>query len=348
MELDLDTFLTTIYCIADDLYRAEFAAQKPLRPGPTPKLSDSEVITLALLAQWQRNRSERAFLRYAQNHWRSYFPKFLSQSAFNRRMRDLAGVICQLGPAIAAQTAKSLGVASVFEVLDGVAAPLMKRCRGRRHRLFADDEAAFGWGGSDRDWYYGVQMLAAVNDIGMITGFVFGPANTEIHWLAEALLRWRRYPEAPQPTAAELASILGPSHKMGGRRLGPTGPIRSGGGVGRSADSSYLADRGLRGRKWGLHWRDDYGAVVLTKVDYDTIACPEERNRWQRWLGSLRQVVETVNNWLTNRFGLTYPKARTPWGLLARLGAKVAAFNAAIHINLLTNRETFAIFDPFE
>ena len=93
MELDLDTFLTTMYCIADDLYRAEFAAQQPLRPGPAPKLSNSEVITLALLAQWQRNRSERAFLRYAHNHWRSYFPNLLSQSAFNRRMRDLAGVI---------------------------------------------------------------------------------------------------------------------------------------------------------------------------------------------------------------------------------------------------------------
>src|SRR5688572_30609540 len=98
MELDLDTFLTAVYCVVDDLYRSEFARAKPARPGPRPRLSDGEVLTLAVLAQWQRGRSERAFLRYAGRHWRSDFPRLLSQSAFNRRARDLAGVLCALGP----------------------------------------------------------------------------------------------------------------------------------------------------------------------------------------------------------------------------------------------------------
>src|SRR5439155_21186115 len=97
MDLDLDTFLTTVYCVVDDLYRAEFAPAKPVRPGPRPRLSDGEVLALAILAQWQRGRSERAFLRYAGRRWRGYFPRLLSQSAFNRRARDLAGVLCALG-----------------------------------------------------------------------------------------------------------------------------------------------------------------------------------------------------------------------------------------------------------
>lgn len=91
MELDLDTFLVTVYCVCDDLYRQQFAAAKPARPGPQPELSDSEVLTLAVLAQWQPRNSESAFVQYAATHWRAYFPRLLSQEAFNRRVRDLGG-----------------------------------------------------------------------------------------------------------------------------------------------------------------------------------------------------------------------------------------------------------------
>ena len=53
MEIDLDTFLTTVYDITDTLYQRDYAPHKPARPGKKPELSDSEVLTLALLAQWQ-------------------------------------------------------------------------------------------------------------------------------------------------------------------------------------------------------------------------------------------------------------------------------------------------------
>ncbi len=46
MELDLETFLTTVYCIVDEVYQATFAPKKPIRRGHQPALSDSEVITV--------------------------------------------------------------------------------------------------------------------------------------------------------------------------------------------------------------------------------------------------------------------------------------------------------------
>ncbi len=73
MELDVDTFLTTVYCIVDELYQRHYAPHKPRRPGPRPEMSDSEVLTVTILAQWQQDRSERAFLKYAGRHWRGYF-----------------------------------------------------------------------------------------------------------------------------------------------------------------------------------------------------------------------------------------------------------------------------------
>jgi hypothetical protein len=47
-------------------------------------LSDAEVLTLAILAQWSRWCSERDFFRFADTHLRGYFPNLLSPSQLNR------------------------------------------------------------------------------------------------------------------------------------------------------------------------------------------------------------------------------------------------------------------------
>jgi hypothetical protein len=344
MELDLDTFLVTVYCVIDDLYHETFAAHKPGRPGAEPEMSDSEVLTVVVLTQWQPSRSESAFLGYVRQHWRAYFPRVLSQSAFNRRARDLMGVLCALGPVISQRLDQALGSAPPYEVLDTVPVPLMRRCRGDRHHLFGL-EAALGQGGSDQDWYYGVALLGAITSRGLIAGFVLGPANTQERWLAEALLRWRQAPTAAPPSAADLLPVLGPSHKRGGRR-GPTGPLAPRQGVGTVNGAPYVADLGFAGQAWQQHWAQDYGARVLTKADYAQGAAPADPQAAARWVASLRQVVETVFYTLSARFGLTFPRARTYWGLLTRLSAKIAAFNLAVYVNHLFNRPVFAIFDP--
>jgi hypothetical protein len=336
MDTDLDTFLTTVYVMVDELYERDYAPHKPSRPGRRPIVSDSEVLTLGLLAQWQRSRSEREFLRTARKPLAPYFPRWLSQSAFNRRLRDLVGVLAHLVPVIAARTAALLGP-SAYEVLDGVPVPLARRCRGQRHRCFAN-EAAIGRGGSDHDWFFGQRTVLSVDAHGSITGAVSGPANTEEHWLAEALFRWRRAPSAPAPTAAQLDPLLGPTHRPGGHRQGPSGPLSLRGAVGSVPDAVYLGDLGYQGAEWIRHWRECYGAQVLTKAAYRSRA-------GRRWISGLRQIVETINHWLEDRFGLQFPRARTAWGLQTRLAAKLAAFNVAVYFNHLLGRPAFSAID---
>lgn len=344
MEIDLDTFLTTVYCLIDDLYQAHLAPGKPRRPGQRPTLSDSEVLTLLLLAQWQQDRSERAFLRHAGAHWRPYFPQLLSQSAFNRRARDLAGAVTTLGLLLAHTGPVPPAPPVAYALLDGVPVPLARRCRGQQHRCFAD-EASIGHGGSDSEWFYGVRLLTVVSPAGPITGWLAGPAATGERWLAEALLRWRLAPTAAVPTAAEVAAVLGPSHHGRGERLGPTGPLAPVGAVGDPAAVPYLADLGFDGAAWRRHWRAAYGATVLTKADYAALPLAE-RTPLDRWFCGLRQTVETVYGWLTDRLGLKFPRARTYWGLLTRLAAKVAAFNLAVVLNQRFDRPTFAHLNP--
>jgi hypothetical protein len=334
MTLDLDTFLVALYTIVDDLYQARVVPQLPRGPGKRPALSDSEVLTLALCAQWLR-RSERAMVRYAMQHWRAYFPRVLSQSAYNRRSRRLAGVLVHLGPLVA----QALGaVTSPYQVVDTVPVPLLRRCRGQYHRLFGD-EAAIGTGGSDHDWYYGCKLLLAVTREGVITGFLLAPASTEDRWVADAFWCWRASPTAApcQPAA------LPPSHRRGGGYVGPTGPRWPRQGVGAAHAGPYVADRGFRGAWWLTHWQQHYGACVLTP---DRTAGPAAHGRrWQqaRW----RQIVETVNAQLTDVFGRPFPGARSAWGLLTRVAAKLAALNLGIWLNRLFGRPDLALATLF-
>lgn len=340
---ELDHFLTVVYVTVDDIYIEQFASLKPIRPGARPEMSDSEVMTLALLSQWCGKRSERWMLDYAGRNWLSYFPRLLQQSAFNRRVRDLAIPLCALGPLVAQRVTEQLDLDEAYELVDGVPVPIMRRCRGDQHKLFAN-EADIGKGGADKEYYYGVKLMPMVNQSGLITGFVFGPASTEERFLAEALFRTRHNPEAEPPTGEEMDQILGPTHKRGGQRVGPNGPIALF-GVGTALGLPCISDLGLRGAEWQAHWLESYGVPVLTKDAYDNLP-PTERKKARHWLSGLRQPVETTFQWLTNDLGLKFPRARSWWGLLARLGAKISAFNLALMFNYLTGRLPYSLFDP--
>jgi hypothetical protein len=274
----------------------------------------------------------------------------LDQSAFNRRVHDLVGVLGTLGPALAQRVIAAWAAAGGrvgYEAVDGVPVPLARRCRGLRRKLFAADEAGLGIGGSDKEWYFGVHVVASVHACGVITGFVQAPADTAERWLADALFGWRAAPTAPQPSAAHLAPVLGPRHTKGGQRTGLTGPIRGRLAVGTPATDAYVVDLGFAGARWQAHWRDHYGATVLTKRDLPPDATPTAQHALMRVACGARQIVETAFGWLSAQLGLEFPRARTIDGVLARLSAKVVAYNLALWLNHLLGRPPLAHCNPF-
>jgi hypothetical protein len=107
--MDLDSFLVSLYVLVDDWRKLYRSSQRP-RIGRPALLTDSEVITLAILAQWPRFRSERDFWRFASSHLRSYFPKLCSQSQFNRRIRALEPEMRALQLAFARELAEPSAV----------------------------------------------------------------------------------------------------------------------------------------------------------------------------------------------------------------------------------------------
>ena len=101
--MDLETFFTIVYVLVDDWYKETIAELKP-KVGAPARMSDSEILTLALVGQWRMGvawQSERGLVRYIQQHGREMFPHMLQVSAFNQRVRHLFGVLVRLQQTVA-------------------------------------------------------------------------------------------------------------------------------------------------------------------------------------------------------------------------------------------------------
>ncbi len=92
--LDKATILTTIFTIVDDTMKGSLVIQQALRrPGPAPRLSDSELITIALYQELIGEPREDHFFRLHQGSLQVFFPGLNERSRYNRRKRDLWSVI---------------------------------------------------------------------------------------------------------------------------------------------------------------------------------------------------------------------------------------------------------------
>lgn len=116
---------------------ASYCAQET---RPPPLLSSSEVLTLAILSQWPRWRSERDFFRFADAHLREYLPNLLSHGQLNRRIRALEPELKALQRNLAVSLADG---SEACHVLDTTLIPAIVRVRACRMGLFAG-QATFG------------------------------------------------------------------------------------------------------------------------------------------------------------------------------------------------------------
>jgi hypothetical protein len=303
--VDIDTFLTTLYVIVDDFCKNFLPAAS--QPGPQAALSRSEVLTLAIFGQWQGFGSERGFYRYAQRHLRLAFPQLPTREQFNRQMRHhhdaLVACFLHLVQHLAAQRCS-------YEALDSSGVPT--RDAKRRGAGWLPGLADIGW--SNRlGWYEGFHLLLAVNPVGVITGFGFGPASSKDPPLAEPFCALRRYPHSGLPSGG--APALGP----------------------------YVVDKGFEGKAHHATWWQTYGAQVI---------CPPKRNSkipWpkaqRRWLAGVRQIVETVYDKLAHTFRLDRERPHDLSGFRVRLAAKMALHNFCIWLNEQLGRPRLAFTD---
>jgi hypothetical protein len=329
--MNLETFFTILYTLVDDWYQQYVAPYKPKRGGPAARMSDSEVLTVMLAAQWQAGppwRSERGMVRYLHAHCLDLFPTMLQRSAFNERARRLWGAFILLQQVVATLLDDT---DAIFECVDCAPVPAFSNGQALRdpgHWLW---ESTTGRGGTSGGYFVGDHVLLSVSRSGAITGWLLGTAYIQDRWLLEALLSARA--GQPQLVAPERP----PSKESVFPPVGHIGPLQA---AGTWTARSYLADQGFNGDRWQEHWQQNYGATVITAPPANTRRAWSWQ--WKRWLASLRQLVDTTFAFLVDYFGLQHVNAHSRWGQYTRVAAKMAAYNIGLFINRMLSRPLHA------
>jgi hypothetical protein len=300
--IDPDTFLTTLYVMADDFCKCQLAPARV--PGPKASLTQSEVITLALFGQWERFGSERDFYRYASQHLRAAFPTLPHRGQFNRLMRRHYHAIV----AFFRHLVELLqGRHFPYEALDCTGVPT--RDAKRRGAGWLAGQADVGWS-NRQGWYEGFHLLLSVNPQGLITGFGFAPASTKDQPLAEDFFALRQSPHPRMPT------------------------------VGAPGGGYYVVDKGFEGKERHQDWSSHYGAKVVCAPKRNSLHPWPKRLR--RWLAGIRQIVESVCAKLHHTFRLDRERPHVLAGFQVRLAAKVALHNFCIWLNGQLGRQPLA------
>jgi hypothetical protein len=180
---DLDTLLIAIYVLADDLL------PKRSGPGRKPRISDAEVIALAVAQVFLDCPSERRFLRFARTRLGHLFPYVPKQAGYNKRVRALASQVCLLINLVARN---SPSFCDRLRLLDSTPVPCAQS-RETVKRSELAGHAAYGYCAAHSRYFWGFRLYLVCSPDGMPHGFCLAPANDPEREVAAALLdRMRR------------------------------------------------------------------------------------------------------------------------------------------------------------
>ncbi|MGP0101336.1 MAG: IS982 family transposase [Solirubrobacteraceae bacterium] len=182
MPADLDSLLTALYVLVDDLLPRRTGA------GRRPKITDAELVTLAVAQIFLDCHSERRFLRFARQRLGHLFPYIPKQPGYNKRLRALAPRICL----VIIQLARiSPSFSDRLRLLDSTPVP----CGASRQTVKRSELAgwaAYGYCASHSRYFWGLRLYLLCAPDGMPVSFALAPANEPEREVAAAMLERAR------------------------------------------------------------------------------------------------------------------------------------------------------------
>jgi hypothetical protein len=172
---DVDTLATALYVRSDDLLK-QYPDLAPWRPkaGLQPRLTDAELVTLAVMQALLGCTSESRWLRYARAHLGHLFPYLPGQSGYNRRLRA-ARLIAVLIRLLAADT--SLWTDDVW-VVDSTPVEC-GRSRDTSRRSDLAGWAEYGYCASHSRYFWGLRLHLVATLGGLPVGFALTGAKAD-------------------------------------------------------------------------------------------------------------------------------------------------------------------------
>lgn len=176
VDADLDTLATALYVRIDDelKMRPELVRSRPA-VGLCPKLSDAELLTLAVIQALLGFSSETRFLRHASVHLRHLFPYVPNQSGYNKRLRRAAG---QLGTLIRLLGTETEGWWDDAWLVDSTPVEC-GRSRETAKRSDLVGFAGYGYCASHSRYFWGLRLHLVCTPAGLPIAFALTSPKTD-------------------------------------------------------------------------------------------------------------------------------------------------------------------------
>lgn len=156
---DLDTLLTALYVLIDD----HVIPSGQRRPGRPKRLSDAELVCLAVAQVLLGARSEHHWLRMCRGRLGHLFPYLPHQSGYHKRVKAAAPLICKTTMYLAS-LCPSQG--DPLRLLDATPVPCgTSRQTVRRSELAG--WADYGYCAAHSRWYWGLKLYLITTPDGM-------------------------------------------------------------------------------------------------------------------------------------------------------------------------------------
>jgi transposase len=177
MLADLDLLLTAVFCTADDLLPEK--AKNARR-----RVTDAEVVTLAVAQAMMGVSSDDRFLRLAARSLRGLFPQLPKQPGFHKRRARLTETIEWL---IAVFAEQSPGYHDDLVLLDSTPVECARSVETvRRSQL--SDAAGYGYCRSHSRWFFGFRLHLVAAPDGTPRAAILAPADQKERDIALRLL----------------------------------------------------------------------------------------------------------------------------------------------------------------
>jgi hypothetical protein len=171
-----DDLCTYVYVRVDELYQVYIQPQDH-RPGPTSDFTESEVITLTLVAELVGMDEEAAFLGYVRRNHLALFPRLPERSRYNRRRRALGEATNTIRRHVLSWLLALLpSDERPLCLIDSLPIPVVgfHHARGP-HGWYG--WATYGYNASKTQTIYGFKLHLVTTADGVIVDFVLAPAH---------------------------------------------------------------------------------------------------------------------------------------------------------------------------
>ena len=178
MHACLDDLVIALYVTIDELL-------EPRRgPGRPPRLSDAELVCLAVAQVLLGYRSERHWLRAVNTRLGHLFPYVCGQAAYNRRLRRAAPLVATISHALALSCPSWC---DSWRLLDATPIP----CGASRQTVRRSELAGWAGYGYDRShsrWYWGLKLYVLACPDGLPVAWCLANPTIGEREVAEGLL----------------------------------------------------------------------------------------------------------------------------------------------------------------